>query len=350
MLIRWLAAVLVSAAATTMVQAEPAGSHSSAILDRFEHANQWRDHVMVVGHRGGVRENGRIVRPENSIEAIEAAVALGLEMVELDVQKTRDGVYLVLHDSWLDRTTSCKGKLTDRALAELADCRLIRNESGALSDETPPTLRQALQAAKGRVLVNIDNKLEPADLTGMIAIARDLGMEEQVIVKQNLFNQARIGAAKELIAAIGPGARFMPIIADDAVNDPRFVEAATSAVSADAVEMINWRRAAGPMTRDGGPLFGTKTRAVAARGDWHVWVNTYAIVNKPAGYLSGGRGDELATMAANPDDAFGFWVERGVTIIQTDEPKAAIDWLQANGYRRAYATQPIGPEETASIN
>lgn len=349
MLIRSLTAILALTVATAAF-AEPAGSHSSAILERFEHANLWRDHVMVVGHRGGVRENGRTVRPENSIEAIEAAVALGVEMVELDVQKTKDGVYLVLHDSWLDRTTTCKGRLIDRTLAELGGCRLIRDDAGAVSQETPPTLRQALQAAKGRVLVNVDNKLEASDLTGMIAIARELGMEDQVIVKQNLFNQARVREAGELVDALGGGARFMPIIADDAVEDPAFIEQATNAVAADAVEMINWRRAAGPMTVDGGPLFGTKTRAVATRGDWHVWVNTYAIVNKPAGYLSGGRGDELATLAANPDDAFGFWVERGATIIQTDEPKAALEWLEKNGYRRAYATQPVEPAETASIN
>ena len=76
--------------------------------------------------------------------------------------------------------------------------------------------------------------------------------------------------------------------------------------------------------RDGGPLFGARARAVAARGDWHLWVNTYAIVNKPGGMLSGGRGDQLATIAGLPEEAYGFWVDRGATIIQTDEPKAAI--------------------------
>ena len=90
------------------------------------------------------------------------------------------------------------------------------------------------------------------------------------------------------------------------------------------------------MTSDGGPLFGAKARAVAARGDWHLWVNTYAIVNKPAGMLSGGRGDQLATVASMPGEAYGFWVDRGATIIQTDEPKAAIEWLEANGFRVPY--------------
>jgi glycerophosphoryl diester phosphodiesterase len=90
------------------------------------------------------------------------------------------------------------------------------------------------------------------------------------------------------------------------------------------------------MTGDGGLLFGPRARAVAARGDWHLWVNTYAIVNRTGGMLSGGRGDELAVAAGFPDESYGFWVDRGATMIQTDEPAAAIAWLTENGYRRSY--------------
>ena len=311
------------------------GTHSSAILERLQHANRWRDHVMIVAHRGGVRENGRVVRAENSLVAIEEAARLGAEMVELDIQKTRDGVYVVLHDSWLDRTTTCKGRLVERTLADLAPCRLVVEGDRAVTGEGVPTLQAALAAAKGRVLVNIDNKLEPSDLPGIVAVARGLGMEEQVVVKQNLWNMKRVAEAEQLVAGLG-GAHFMPIIADDAVKDVRFVEAATRAVHADAVEMIAWRDSSAGMSGDGGFLFGARSRAVAARGDWHLWVNTYAIVNKPGGYLADGRGDELATLAAKPEAAFGFWAERGATIIQTDEPKAAIEWLEANGYRIPY--------------
>ncbi len=329
----WMLAAL--AVLVAQAQAE-SPQRTDAILERFQHANQWRDHIMVVAHRGGVRENGRIVRAENSLAAIEAAIALGAEMVELDIQKTSDNIYVVLHDSWLDRTTTCKGRLIERSLADLASCRLIVEGTGAVTEETVPTLRQALAAARGRVLVNIDNKLQLADLKPIVAVARELGMEDQIIVKQNLWNRDKVAEAVTLIDDLGQGARFMPIIADDAVKDVGFIETATKAVSADAAEMIAWRREAGAVTADGGLLFGARARAVAARGDWHLWVNTYAIVNKPAGYLSGGRGDELATIAANPSETFGFWAERGATIIQTDEPKAAIEWLTANGFRIPY--------------
>ncbi|HTV71035.1 MAG TPA: glycerophosphodiester phosphodiesterase, partial [Rhizobiaceae bacterium] len=142
--------------------------------------------------------------------------------------------------------------------------------------------------------------------------------------------------AKRIIGGIDRDVVFMPIVADDAVRDVGFLETVTTTFAADAVELIHWRVGNEPMTRDGGPLFGARARAVAARGDWHLWVNTYTIVNKAAGMLSGGRGDELAVYADVPEETFGFWVERGATLIQTDEPRAAIEWLAANGYRRPY--------------
>lgn len=329
-----VAAVLM--AISTPTSADQDAQRAAAILDRFLHANQWRDHVLVVGHRAGVQENGQVVRAENSLAAIEAAVDLGVEVVEIDVQKTRDNVYVALHDSWLDRTTTCKGRLLDRSLTELAPCKLRIEETGQVTDEPVPTLRDVLLAARGRVLVNIDNKLDFIELKGMVAEARALGMEEQLIVKQNLWNAAKVTEAEDLLRKLGARVQFMPIIADDAVRDASFVRSTTRAVAAHAVELINWRKEAGSVTANGGALFRPHLRAEAVRGDWHMWVNTYAIVNKPAGYLSGGRGDQMAVLASNPDEVFGFWIEQGATIIQTDEPKAAIEWLEANGFRKAY--------------
>jgi glycerophosphoryl diester phosphodiesterase len=311
-------------------------SRVEKILERFEHANQWRDHVMIVAHRGGWMERGRIVQPENSLEGVGSAIDLGVEMVEIDVRKSKDGKYVVMHDSWLDRTTDCRGEVEQRTVAELKECRLVVEGTGRSTEERVPTLREMLAFTKDKVLVNIDNKLGIDDLAGMVAVARDMGMADQVVIKQNLWNSEKISEMKRAIVAIGAGANFMPIIADDAVTDVRFLETASKAFMADAVEMINWHRAGEAMTDTGGALFSMRARAVAARGDWHLWVNTYSIVNKAGGYLSGGRGDKLAVLADVPEEAFGFWVDRGATIIQTDEPKAAIDWLTTNGFRVPY--------------
>ncbi len=311
-------------------------TRTGQILERFEHANLWRDHVMIVAHRGGWMEGGKIVHAENSIEGVLSAIGLGVEIVEIDVRKSKDGEYIVMHDSWLDRTTTCRGEVVQRTVAELKQCRLVVEGTGRETTESVPTLREMLAATKDRVLVNIDNKLDVEDLAGIVAIARAMSMTEQVLIKQNLWNAEKISQMKQLVAIMGEDVKFMPIIADDAVQDVRFLETASKSFAADAVEVINWHRGDEKMTDTGGALFGARARAVAARGDWHLWVNTYSIVNKSGGYLAGGRGDKLAVLADAPEEAFGFWVDHGATIIQTDEPKAAIEWLETNGYRVPY--------------
>lgn len=320
-----------------IVTASHAGSRVEQILERYENANRWRDHVMVVAHRGGGLEAGKTRYPENSMASIRGVIALGAEMVEIDIRRSKDGELIVMHDSWLDRTTNCKGEVIARTMDELRRCRLVVEGTGIATDEPVPTLREMLAATKGKILVNLDNKLETADLADMVALARAMGMEEQVVVKANLWSAERVTSVKEAMSRVGSGFQFMPIIADDAVRDAGFVEAAGRAFSARAVEMITWRGEADRMTETGGPLFTARVRAASIRDNWHIWVDTHAIVNKPGGYLSGGRGDELAVAAGFPNEVFGFWAERGATMIQTDEPGAAIDWLSANGYRVPYA-------------
>jgi glycerophosphoryl diester phosphodiesterase len=258
-----------------------------------------------------------------------------------------------MHDSWLDRTTTCKGEVAPRTLAELRQCRLVVEGTGAATAEHVPTLAEFLMAAKGRILVNVDNKLDRQAFPEMVAVARGLGMAHQIVIKENLWNEQRLAGAQDMVRQLGGDVHFMPIIADDAVHEPAFAETVHSGLRSNAMELINWRNGADMLTPAGGPLFSNRMRAAAVRGNWHIWANTYAIVNKPGGFLSGGRGDELATLAGMPAESWGFWAERGATIIQTDEPGLAIEWLAANGYRIPYDGESDGFEEnerTARIN
>lgn len=330
--------------------AAQAQTRAEQILERFENANGWRDHVMVVAHRAGGLQAGKTRYAENSLAALNAAIGAGAEMVEVDVRRSKDGEFIVMHDSWLDRTTTCRGEVIERTLAELQTCRLVIEGTRTPTAEPVSTLRAFLQAAKDRILVNIDNKLDVASLPAMISVARSLGMAGQAVVKENLWNRRRIADVGTALDAAGRGFLFMPIIADDAVHDPLFVEEVSRTFAPAAIEMINWRNGAATLTEKGGPLFSTRMRAAAVRGNWHIWADTYAIVNKPGGFLAGGRGDELAVSASLPAESWGFWAERGATIIQTDEPETAIEWLNANGYRVPYGERPQEPASTASIN
>jgi glycerophosphoryl diester phosphodiesterase len=69
----------------------------------------------VIGHRGN-----RAHSPEDTLESMREAVALGVDALEFDVHVTRDGIPVVHHDPTLERTTSGRGALASYSLAELA--------------------------------------------------------------------------------------------------------------------------------------------------------------------------------------------------------------------------------------
>ena len=68
----------------------------------------------VIGHRGN-----RAHAPENTLESLREAVALGVDAVEFDLRVSRDGTLVVVHDETLERTTDGSGPVAGRTMAEL---------------------------------------------------------------------------------------------------------------------------------------------------------------------------------------------------------------------------------------
>ena len=101
-----------------------------------------------VAHRGA---SG--MAPENTLAAIERAVALRCDLVEIDVQRTRDGVLVLVHDPDLARTTDAARVLPGRApwrVGDLTYRELLRLDAGswfspAYAAERIPTLEQAIE-------------------------------------------------------------------------------------------------------------------------------------------------------------------------------------------------------------
>ena len=109
--------------------------------------------VMVIAHRGF---SG--AAPENTLAAFRKAIEIGSDMIELDIQLSKDGKILVLHDETLEDTTDGKGKVVDHTLQELKKLDAGSRFRAEFSGERIPTLREVLDLAKGRVLVNIEIK------------------------------------------------------------------------------------------------------------------------------------------------------------------------------------------------
>ncbi|MDH5508339.1 MAG: glycerophosphodiester phosphodiesterase family protein, partial [Anaerolineae bacterium] len=68
----------------------------------------------LIAHRGG-----KTYQPENTLAAFKQAIADGVDQLEFDVQMTKDGVLVVIHDEEVDRTTNGSGLVADLTLAEI---------------------------------------------------------------------------------------------------------------------------------------------------------------------------------------------------------------------------------------
>lgn len=96
------------------------------------------DRPRCAAHRGGAA-----LWPENSLLAFRSALALGCDLLELDVHQTADGEVAVIHDPTLDRTSDLAGPVAFRTAAEIRRA-LLRGPDGALTGERVPMLDDVL--------------------------------------------------------------------------------------------------------------------------------------------------------------------------------------------------------------
>ena len=111
------------------------------------------DQVLVVAHRGNWRS-----APENSVAAIDSAIQMGVDIVEIDIHKTKDGQLILMHDDRVDRTTNGKGLIKDYTLAEIKKLKL-KDKDGNLTEHIVPTLEEALLAGKGQIMFNLERRI-----------------------------------------------------------------------------------------------------------------------------------------------------------------------------------------------
>ncbi|MBY7142932.1 glycerophosphodiester phosphodiesterase family protein [Virgibacillus sp. NKC19-3] len=109
------------------------------------------DKTEISAHRGA-----HVAVPENTAEAMKWAGLLGYGFVEIDIQETKDGQYVLMHDENIDRTTTGSGKIEDITLEEMKSYNVL-DADGNETNYKVPTLQEALEEAdKYNVGVNFD--------------------------------------------------------------------------------------------------------------------------------------------------------------------------------------------------
>jgi len=231
-----------------------------------------REDVAVTAHRGASMH-----APENSLAAFREAYAVGTNYVELDVQRTRDGAIVVIHDGDLMRMGGDPRKVKDLTLAEIGAIDIGSKRGPQYAGEHVPTLAAVIDYARGRFRINIELKYnvpDPQLAAAVVALLREEQFLDQVIITS--LDHASLRQVEQLQPSLETGLIVTAAVGNVIKTDTDFVS-------------LNSARATASLVR----------QARAAGKKVHVWT-----VNKPEVMLR--------------------MIERDVDNIITDDPAALV--------------------------
>jgi glycerophosphoryl diester phosphodiesterase len=241
--------------------------------------------VLVTAHRAA-----HDIHPENSLAAIERAIEIGVDVIEIDTRLTKDGVPVLMHDDSVDRTTDGKGKVKELTFAEIRKLRL-KGTDGKPTDQRVPTLYEALKVMKGKVLVDLD--LKTGDLEPIISRVIETDM-----LDQSLFFNGNFAFLDKFRA-------IAPVLAFPRAHSTEEAAKAAAQFKPEAIHI------------DGG--FNTDaTHKAAMASDSRLWINAL------------GDADRLVAQG-KAKEGIDPLLAHGASMIQTDHPAAVIAYLKSIG-------------------
>ncbi len=279
-------------------------AHLDAIVKSFKNAKDGK--VLVAAHRGDFKHH-----PENSISSIVSAANFGADIVEVDVWPTKDGHLVLMHDKTIDRTTNGKGKVAELTLAELKQYNL-KDPQGNLTEEKIPTLEEALEALRGKCIVNLDKSEHNLEMC--IAVTKKMGMENQVLMKGSKDPEKM----KAIWDAADAHAFYGPIVFNKKKEgNAKALEKLKRSIDVFKPEMVEL-----VFLREDSSLISPEALALADKYDVRLWSNS--ILNHGAGHVD-------SKALKDPDAHWGWLVEHGIDIIQSDESLALLEYLRSKG-------------------
>lgn len=259
-----------------------------------------QNQVYVAAHRGDWRD-----APENSIQALKYAERLGVDIVELDVKKTKDGQLVVMHDMTLDRSTTGSGLVSSYTLQQLKQLTL-RAGTGHPTAYQIPTLAEELGAAEDKVILDIDQGWDYfSDVVKEVNHAATVG---QVII--NVRPNTSYEVFESQVGRISENLTLMAIV-DMARPDAQNIIQSYRTHKRTIIQCIfaDDRSAAVQKITNYGKQF-------------PIWINSLWPDQ------NGNHDDERAVGQNEQDASWGWIVVYGGDIIQTDRPKELIEYLQ----------------------
>lgn len=238
--------------------------------------------VLVAAHRAAHNNF-----PENSIPSIKEAIKLGVDIVELDVKVSKDGIPVLMHDGTIDRTTTGSGKPSDYTHEELMHFKLIHK--GDTTEEKIPTFDQALRLIKGKIMVDIDLKTDQLD--PIIADIKKNECEDHVFFFDNDYE------ALQYVNDVDEHFYLMPRAYSYEMADSAIVRFKPEVVHIDF------------------KFYNQEVVQLIKSNNARIWINALGL-------------PDMAFGTENEDKAIDRILEYGANIIQTDQPELLLKALK----------------------
>lgn len=283
-------------------QSSTTKSKVDQILYQLQHPSD--DYILVVSHRGDWR-----YAPENSLEAVQRCIDLGVDIVEIDVRLTKDGHLIAMHDLTVDRTTNGRGKVENMTLKEIKKLRL-KNACGINGSQFQvPTLEEIMRLAKDKIMINLD-KTEGETVYECYKILKKTGTVDHAIFKAN----NSIKSMRKKYGMLMDSIIFMPklwyknkevishMMAYEKDINPFVYEILFDTTAAETYQLL--------------PQVEKQKDTFLAICLWDE--------------LCGGYTDEKA-IVKGPEAIYGWLIEQGADAIMTDRPEFLLNYLRGAG-------------------
>lgn len=269
----------------TLLAASPVFAQKKVDKIRKEFLDPKSKMVLVTSHRAVHHEY-----PENSILAIKEAIRLGIDIAEIDVQVSKDGIPMLMHDGKIDRTTNGKGDLEEQNYEDLRKLRLVAN--GKITNEVIPTLEEALIAAKGNILIDLDLKTD--HIRQVIAVVKKTKSSDNVIFfDSNYAILSQVDSSSKDFMLMPRAHNYATADSALRVYSPEVVHIDSECHTAEVCSLIRNKRA-------------------------RIWINA---LGQPDADIRQGKEKEVLEEL----------LKHGANILQTDEPEKLMKALQKSG-------------------
>ena len=261
--------------------------------------------VIVVAHRADWRNF-----PENSLEAVQSSIDMGVDMLELDVQRTKDGVLMLMHDHNLDRMTTGSGNIAETTWEEISKLKL-KDHQGNVTPYKVPTLEQVLLACKGKIMINLDKADRYFD--EIFPLLEKTGTTNLVIMKGG----SAPAQVKEKFEKYLNQVFYMPIVNISKADGEEMVANHLELLEPVAFELC--------FSTDDSPALGKMKDTLKGRS--LIWINTLWAS------LCAGHHDDVSLK--DIDNGYGYVIDKlGARIIQTDRPQFLLDYLRSRNLHK----------------